>query len=228
MEIRQNSVSPALSVSTQEWVAGMLVTLLVAGLLGWGFVPGAKTLISPLIDKLGLLDSYGELLAFPLLAWIFSLSAAKSPPVLHPIDRGQIVRMSVIPFLVAVVYSAVTDRQPLFLQLSDPRAVPLFLWYAVGGPLGEELIFRKWLFSWAERWFGRATWPDTNPLPVAIWLSAFGFSLWHFQNASEGWGMVGFQVLYTFFAGIWLGTLRWMTGRVWPGVIGHMLINAVC
>lgn len=217
--------------ASAEVLSGAVIVAAVTLLLGAGFVPGSRTLFGFLADAFSLPEQakdYCGILGFPVLAYLFSLSAIDQKAAPGKSDPGLWLRISVVPCIVAIIHSAVTSPPPLFTQLEDPRTVPLFIWFAISAPIGEEILFRKWLYSWLERWYGNKLWPDTNPLPVAVWLSALGFSLWHIQNVGVvSTGSVAWQIFYTFFAGLWLGLLRQRSGRVWPGVIAHVFINAV-
>ena len=57
-------------------------------------------------------------------------------------------------------------------------------------------------------------------------MSSIAFSLWHVQNLGQDpTAGVLFQVVYTFFTGVWLGFLRWRTGSLFPCVAGHIAVN---
>lgn len=209
--------------------AAISITVVVALFLSWGFIPGSETLICAVLSRMGISQVHCQWIAFPLMAWLFSLSSADALPKPKTVDYRQVFRISAIPMLVALLYSYFTPQRPMLLEMNDARIKNFFVWYAICIPVGEELIFRKWLFSWAGRWFAEKSWPDTNPLPVVLWISALGFSIWHLQNLDQqSTPIVLFEVAYTFVAGVWLGYLRLLTGRLWPCILAHLVINAVC
>ena len=100
------------------------------------------------------------------------------------------------------------------------------IWYLVAVPIGEELLFRGWIYKIYETIAGQKPMTATNPLAVSIWMSAFCFSLWHSQNiVVEGWAFGLFQIFYTFFVGLWLGLLRERSGGLLGPVAAHILLN---
>jgi membrane protease YdiL (CAAX protease family) len=88
----------------------------------------------------------------------------------------------------------------------------LWIAFVIAAPVGEEVIFRGFLFrGWAASPIG----PQ-----VTILLSALVFALLHIQY--DWWGM-----LQTFGAGALFGWLRWRSGSTTLTIILHMLVNFV-
>ena len=93
-------------------------------------------------------------------------------------------------------------------------------------PIGEELIFRGFMFTlllWAF-----PTQKTRVGLSCAVVGSALLFGLWHL--AMQGTVTVGFiwvQAGYTAMAGLLLGILRERTGSILPSITTHMGSNFV-
>lgn len=98
-----------------------------------------------------------------------------------------------------------------------------FVHFVVIGPITEELLFRGIIFSLALRVFSNRGFAQ---IPYAIWFSTVFFALTHvqyheYQLSTE----VFLQILMAIPIGIALGFIRLDTGRVWPAVIIHSLLN---
>jgi len=213
-------------------VSAPLLGLLTAGLaamLALGFLPTAARAAELLALALRL-DGPGHetarLLGFPALALLFYVSLPRSTRrVSSPHTPARtLVEISALPLLISFVYGYFISHPSIWQ--ADRKAWPLLLWYLILAPVGEELLFRGWVYSLIEKLSGGKSLTLTNPFPIALWASAFAFSMWHFQNASrDPWVVVTFQVGYTFLAGIWLGYLRWQSGRVSVAIFAHILLN---
>ncbi len=199
------------ALNRNELRSATILTIGLGFLLTAGFLPTSAGLGEALLPA-----PWGKLLGFPILALFFHVTM----PVLRSYERlsfREALEISILPVVIALLFG-------LFLR---PGASPLSarfpdsLWYLLFAPLGEELLFRGWVYSFIDRAFRGKRLTITNPLPVALWVSAICFSLWHLQDGNL------FQVLYTFFTGLWLGYLRWKTGKLTAPVIGHLAINLV-
>ena len=86
------------------------------------------------------------------------------------------------------------------------------LWIAlvVAAPIGEELLFRGFLFRGCAR-------SDTSAMPTIV-LTAFVFALLHVQYDWIG-------ILMIFGVGLLLGWLRWRTGSTTLVILLHVLLN---
>jgi uncharacterized protein len=89
--------------------------------------------------------------------------------------------------------------------------LPLLLAIVVGAPLGEELMFRGFLFrGWAQT--PRQVWPA-----IAV-ISA----LWSLMHTQYDW----FGIVQIFMIGIALGWIRWRSGSTLLVILLHGMINA--
>lgn len=195
------------------------LSLVLGAVLAYGFIPVSYRFF----DSLSL--SAIKELAFPLLAFIFYLSLRDSPGYNpSPYSTKRLLTLCVFPLIISLAFGATKNLNGV---LQDPffSWKPL-LWTWVIIPVGEELLFRGWLTSVLNR-LNRNIFPAFTPLyPLSLWGSSLAFSIWHLQNfESMGSGFLLFQVLYTFVVGIWLGLLKWQTGRIWPCVLAHALLN---
>ena len=128
-----------------------------------------------------------------------------------------------IPILIAFLFGWIQRHQ--FLVMSQNRVRDLF-WFTVCIPIGEELLFRGWLWALMQALFKKQFFSLTNPLPIELVLSSFAFSLWHTQNYGHvSLGFLVFQLLYTLLTGFWLGYVRWKTGKILVSTLAHTSIN---
>jgi membrane protease YdiL (CAAX protease family) len=211
--------------SKQRWVAA-LVALSAGACLGAGCVPVAQSLVDSLVAPwlAGQTQTLAWLgcAAFPSLAAVFYFSFprprfAKNPRVWVslPLAGG-----------IALAYGFFDGVPPFTHFLSDAQTRLALAWALVFAPLGEEWLFRGWLFSVAHRLWPGVYATATNPLPLAVWVSALAFSFWHLQNAeTESLGRVLFQTAYALPLGLWLGWLRWKTDGLAAPLAAHLAIN---
>lgn len=167
--------------------------------------------------ELGNWTSYA---AFPALAAVFYFSFPRPP---HTPPNWLALWSIPIPLVISAVEGALRGSPDLSSAVTY-RAEALF-WLCVTIPIGEELLFRGWVYSVAHRLWPRTFATATNPLSLAVWVSAAAFSLWHLQNLGRDpllW--VGFQLGYTLLAGLWLGWLRERLG-IWVCILVHSLLN---
>lgn len=107
--------------------------------------------------------------------------------------------------------SSTQDMVEALLVMDSPAELALSLFIiAILPALGEEFIFRGVVQPQLQRWTGK-------PI-LAIWLSAFIFSLVHFQF--EGF-------LPRFFLGAVLGYLFHWTRSLWTPIAAHFLFNGL-
>lgn len=138
----------------------------------------------------------------------------------------RLINTAWIPFFIAWVFGLLHPSPPLWEYWPTELGKKAVLWYLVLAPLGEELLFRGLLYDVTNYVFKGRFLTPTNPLPVAVWVTALGFSLWHAQNfATDPAALVWFQMVYTFFVGLWLGFIRWKSGKIWLCLGFHAGLN---
>lgn len=217
-------------LTRREWRLSVFFTFALAVSLALGFLATARQTFSWISGVLGftgpLSVSIGDTFAFPLMALFFYLSLPQKRRAPSLARSSELLTTFLAPLAIALVFGAFHRAPPLFDSLSNSAARWSFTWYVIAIPIGEELLFRGWLYRILDR-----VWPakfpsPTNPLPVAVWLTAVAFSVWHLQNLMMDPPLVvGFQIFYTFFTGLWLGYLRWKGGRLWLPLAAHLLLN---
>ena len=160
-------------------------------------------------------------LAFPIVAGLLylSLRVPIAPPQ-HPTPTSRLWLRVPVPFAISLVFGYLQPGAFVFFSPDWPA----LLWAVVLAPLGEELLFRGWVYAFAERLYPRRFLTLTNPLPIPVWVSAIGFSLWHIQNEAS-WHFILFQMGYTLVLGLLLGAWRWHSGRLTGPVLAHMGLN---
>lgn len=87
-----------------------------------------------------------------------------------------------------------------------PLSVWRIGWFALGSAVGEELLFRGPLHVWL------------GLVPAAV---VFGLAHGGFRKGIRSW------TWFALLAGLLLGGLREWSGSVWPGVLCHVVVNAV-
>jgi membrane protease YdiL (CAAX protease family) len=166
---------------------------------------------------------------FPALAALmyWSLRREINPPEVA-VSRGTLWRISLLPWLIAAGFGFWFNRLP---QLD----VEWVWWQMVLAPIGEEFLFRGWLYDLSDRLFKKKMFTATNTFPVALWTTSIAFSLWHLQNhlpgsaagSSATLNFTMFQMGYTLVAGFWLGYLRWKSDSVVFPILAHVVLNAL-
>ncbi len=125
------------------------------------------------------------------------------------------------PVMLAFLYGRLTS-----IFEGELLEASTYYWYVVCIPIGEEFLFRGWVFEIFERRFPEKILLRTVPFSVTLWITSLLFSLWHFQNLGRNpFGLVLIQVVYTFFTGFWLGQIRLRAGNPIPSCIAHSLLN---
>ena len=208
-------------LTLKERLAAAAFALTMGVTLMLGFLPMVNRfygIVGPALPLPEPWTSYGERLFFPLVAAFFGWSLKYRETSQKPTSR--LLAISLLPVALAWLFG-VWNPHPEFW--AHPQ---IAFWYLVCIPIGEEFLFRQWFYRLTYRLWGNRFFTFTNPFPTPVFLSAVAFSLWHFQNwTDDAIGLVLFQVVYTFFTGLWLGTLRHETGRLWPSILAHFLIN---
>lgn len=196
--------------------------------LAIGFQPASVQLGKWVLSAMGSPDSpvraLLELGFFPVLSLFFYLSLP-SIPFSRPywISRNRLILMSLLPFIISFIFG---QLKPFKTMGSDFQWRNLVIWAWIIVPIGEEFLFRGWLLDLFQRVFRNIFAPSLPFLPLSVWGQAIAFSLWHIQNLGQTSPyLVGLQLFYTFFVGIWLGLLRWQTGSLFVAILAHCLLN---
>lgn len=186
--------------------------------LAFGFLPFCARVDSWMADLFTLVPVNGQPWAFPVLSGLFFLTLfnSYSPPE-RPVPRSYLWLR--VPFVLFIA---------LLFGLFQPGSLfeagwQVALWPILVAPVGEELLFRGWLYGVFERLYPKTYLTLMNPLPISTWMSSLAFALWHLQN--DGGAFVFFQIGYTFFVGIWLAVWRWHSGSIFYPIVGHCLLN---
>lgn len=214
----------AFQIADRKQVQGCIfLSLALGALLAVGFQPTGNQWMEWILSFLNCQSAWFcnllEKTAFPLLALFFYFSLPQPIyPHPSPLSAKRLCTLSILPVLIAGLFGKFKS-----ISLGNWEEA-YWTWLAI--PLGEELLFRGWLTSVLNRVFRDKLGGATPLFPLSLWGSSIAFAIWHIQNGfSAPLSPVLFQVFYTFFAGIWLGFLRWNTGKVWPCVLAHFLIN---
>lgn len=96
--------------------------------------------------------------------------------------------------------------------------------FMLTGLIAEEILFRGILFNLAERVFGaRSLFKFTYPVLITSLL----FGLQHLSYHSFSLNSAALtQVAYTTAMGIVFGSIKEVSGRIWPAILFHMLNNS--
>ncbi len=203
-------------------VALGLGTFLSAGFLDVCAQIVAFTL-SPSLTHRPTLMGWIECLAFPALAATFYFSFPRPIATKTASSNWDSIPLAL---LIALAYGLIDQQPGLFFLPKSPEVVLAATWTLMLAPVGEEFLFRGWVFSIAHRLWPNCYATATNPLPLAVWISAIAFSLWHLQNWNpDNSAYVIFQIAYTLPAGLWLGWLRQRSHGLIAPTAAHMGIN---
>ena len=92
---------------------------------------------------------------------------------------------------------------------SDPGWWAMAFAVVIMAPLGEEMLFRGYLWRAAEK---------SLPMPVVFVVTSLFFAVYHSSPV---------HVVAVLPIGLYLGWLRWMSGSIWPSMLGHFVNNAL-
>lgn len=217
-----------------DWLLSLIVILGLSALLAVGFIPTSREFFRWLAHLNGSTDGSSLLFhlcergSFPLLAALFLISLPRTGPRARrlPYQRRNVIEICFFPIVIGLLFGLYRNSTSfLLLWTSQSGQLDLF-WYFLFVPIGEEVLFRGWVYEIVDRGWRGAWATATNPLPLAVWMSSVSFAIWHVQNLGQDPGAsVLWQMLYTFFTGMWLGYLRWRTGSLLPCIAGHIAIN---
>lgn len=221
------------TMSREERIWALVFAIALGLTLSVGVLPSTLRIfqwIAPLFpaDR-PLFNRLLEKLFFPFLCWGLWMSlpqrSFRKPP---SNERAHLLKTIPLAFIISMLYGALqSPRAGGLVSLESLLQKPeTLLWYILFTSLGEEWLFRGWVYDVAEWLWRDKFFTLTNPLPTSIWVSSIAFSLWHLQNISlDPMGLVVFQMFYTFFTGIWLGYLKWQSGGLTLPIFSHISIN---
>lgn len=198
----------------REILVCIAVSLTIGIIFAFEFIP----LSYVLGDKLTLLFRAAILreAGFPILAFLFYISLL--PKKISQINFLPLLKTVFIPLIISLSFGKIVNTGNVVPNIP--------LWEIFFAPVGEELIFRGWLFELMKRISKGRFFTSTNPMPISSITSSIAFSIWHIQNISiYGIGFTSFQLLYTFLIGIWFSYLRSSCGTILCPVIAHIVIN---
>lgn len=214
-----------------EWRYPLALTLMMGLALCAGFLSVSSSLgrAIPFAFDVDYLEKVKTLIGFPVLAGLFYLSVPSRASHLPAGTRWEHPwKTFALPILISLVFGWFHPSPPLLqtLRVEPDRAWVWLTWYVLFIPLGEEWLFRGWMYNLFERlWPGKFL-TATNPLPVSVWMTSVAFSLWHWQNlGTDPLPLVALQATYTFFTGLWLACLRWQYNSIIPAIGAHATLN---
>jgi membrane protease YdiL (CAAX protease family) len=157
-------------------------------------------------------------LAVRIARWPLAEYLALVRPARRDVLGGLIAIAVLLPLLDLVTYLSGRELIPVFMLRAYTTALEtgtlplLVLALVVAAPVGEEIVFRGFIFrGWAASWLGAV---GTIAITALIWASM------HVQYET-------FLVAQIFCAGLVLGWLRWRSGSVLLTIALHAIINAV-
>ena len=210
----------------RDQVKACALGICLGALLGLGFTATATGLFLKLLSVFGVTDPHwAKYLGFPVLALLFyssipQQSEVKTGPVFS------LIRISLLPLIISAIYGKIRGFPSLWSHGLDEAFWWQMVWIVVCIPIGEEALFRGWLYRLSQRIWPKSLFSMDFPLPTAIIVSSLGFSFWHSQNLSfEPIPIVVLQLGYTLIVGFWLGYLRMRTGKILPGILAHGALN---
>ena len=216
-------------ISSRERRLGFFLSLALGLTLATTLLPGIHSLYLNLLRFLPLTSpAASKLLEMSLFGFVAGLFFLSIPKKARLPDCGletirSLLPSFILPVLIALIFGCVLRNQ--FFVSSQNRIQDLF-WFSICIPIGEELLFRGWLWAIFRSLFKKRFFTLTNPLPAELVFTSISFSVWHLQNYSEvSVPFLTFQLLYTFVTGLWLGYLRWRTGNISSSALAHTLIN---
>lgn len=139
------------------------------------------------------------------------------PPVNAPWPR--MLRLSGAWLLVWLAASAVAALV-VGHWISYTTGVYSILCFVLIGPLQEELLYRGALFELAQRvWPSRRFWSPVIATTIPFALQHFQFHGYQLSRPAL------LQVGFTIPMGLVFGSLRSLSGSIWPGFVVHVLTN---
>jgi len=178
--------------------AGM--SFLLIGLLGWGFN-----------DWFG-----GSTLGITYLLVFYIV-----PKITYKLPTRNAVRIPNKTITVFVLLSMLTISIAYFTYNSVPILSKILYYIFILG-LGEELLFRGYIQSSLNRYFGKPFTIGNVQFGIGLWLSALLFGMMHaLVVAPPLWPWA----LFTFAIGLTLGFIREKDGSVLSAILLHALLD---
>ena len=215
-------------LSTLAWALAAAIASTAAGAVALGLLFADSTAATTDLTKdarlfgwLSIVAVVGELAALVVAAKLAGWSAREYLGLAMPSRREAIFGVAVIAALAIVLDSAtwllgrevVTPFQvEAYRSARETGAwLPLLIAIVVAAPLGEEIMFRGFLFrGWAQS--PRQVWPAIIVISL----------LWALMHTQYDWFGIG-QI---FIIGLVLGWLRWGSGSTLLTILLHGMINA--
>jgi membrane protease YdiL (CAAX protease family) len=216
-------------MSSRDRALGFFISISLGLTLAYSLLPSIHSfyeLVSSWIPlPLAAQNKLFEMSFFPFVSALFYLSIPKRARISSGSSTPwlKVLPSFYIPLLIAFIFGWV-QRSHFSVKVESPTQ-ELF-WFLLCIPLGEELLFRGWLWSLFTALFKEKFFTLTNPLPSQLVFTSLTFSLWHLQNMHHvSFAFLSFQLLYTLLTGLWLGYLRWRTNKILVSTMAHALIN---
>lgn len=195
------------------------VALILSGLLYY-FLPLCNSLYHYIIFPFLGDKPYLRLGLFPLLALLLSLSL-KPKRQWRNLSLKFFLLSTPLPVLISYFFGRLSQWPG-----TEGNDLLTYYWYVICIPIGEEFLFRGWSFDFFERFFPERKSKILVELPWSSWATSILFSLWHLQNLGNNpTFIVLFQVVYTFFTGLWLAEIRIKSRNPIPCCVAHSLLN---
>lgn len=216
-------------ISARNRALGIFISMSLGATLAFSLLPSIHSFYQLVSSWISLpLIAHNKLLEmsfFPFVCAFFYLSLPKRVRILCETSTAclKVLPTFCVPLLIAFVFGWIQGNY--FSAKIENPAQDLF-WFLLCIPLGEELLFRGWLWGLFTALFKGVFFTLTNPLPSQLVFTSLVFSLWHLQNIHHvSWPFLLFQLLYTLLTGLWLGYLRWRTNKILVPTLAHALIN---
>lgn len=197
-------------MKTVKYILGIIVTLSLVILTITNLQKGLAIIAMSLIPTLAVI-LFGHKKVFA-----FSCKSFKDTFVI-----GGVMTLFTAFYFITNLYKSFTEYGT---PLMDSKSIVLFfisMFISVG--IGEELIFRGFLFTFLRNAFGKTK----VSYIVAMALSSIGFGALHFNNMKGAGDLepIYAQVIYATGIGFFLAALYIRTGNLWGNMVLHFLFD---
>lgn len=211
------------------WIIAIMVvvTLGVATSIGWyqqGSWPGRVTMKMLGAPGVALVVTVQNV-AFALFAWwrTRAVQALGMVPQWYELMVWSVIGVplilvgNIVVGLIFALFGLQQNQAASYPLVAGDYTGQLIFWCAAAivAPLGEEILFRGYLWGALQRQYG-VWW--------AVCVSAVLFALGHSTAASQGALVL---VTQTLIMGLMLAWLRHQSGSIWAGVIAHSMNNSI-